>query len=508
MPRTSTTAGFAIAIASAFFGPGARAQAAPLPITNRPVVVDSGYLGNPGSTANVVFHHDLVIEDAHWLRLVFGPTNLPSGSTLRLTSLHDGAIQHFDAASLRDYGFASAYFNGKSVRLELIAGPGTVGNRVSLQAVELESRDAPRPDSICGNTDDRTLFTDARIGRGVSGASACTWWLISECVIITAGHCTSSISTPAIIGFNIPLSTGSGTMVHPPPDDQYPAIVPTLQRENSGIGRDWAVMRMGRNSNHGQYPGEKQGAWFELGNVPGPITGVDIRITGNGRVSTPVSPTWNAVTKTHLGPRISTTRADALRYQTDTTGGNSGSPIIHEQTGHAIGVHTHGGCNASGGGNYGTRIDKPVFANAISSALSQACGTFSLFGQGCGGAGGAPQLTMSGLPDIGQTANVDLTNLPPQQFGLVGYGFSDTVYQGNTLPLALGAFGLTGCTLYASPEFSVFVPTNNGSNTFALVLPNAPALVGLDLFVQYFVTDPTATGGAGVTNAAQIHVGA
>lgn len=40
-----------------------------------------------------------------------------------------------------------------------------------------------------------------------------------------------------------------------------------------------------------------------------------------------------------------------MRYQTDTEGGNSGSPVIDEATGNAVGVHTHGGCSTSGGGN-------------------------------------------------------------------------------------------------------------------------------------------------------------
>jgi len=40
-----------------------------------------------------------------------------------------------------------------------------------------------------------------------------------------------------------------------------------------------------------------------------------------------------------------------MRYQTDTEGGNSGSPVIDDATGVAVGVHTHGGCTTGGGGN-------------------------------------------------------------------------------------------------------------------------------------------------------------
>ena len=46
-------------------------------------------------------------------------------------------------------------------------------------------------------------------------------------------------------------------------------------------------------------------------------------------------------------------------------GGNSGSPVVHEETGEAIGVHTHGGCSETGGSNSGTRIDRPDFANHV-----------------------------------------------------------------------------------------------------------------------------------------------
>lgn len=50
-------------------------------------------------------------------------------------------------------------------------------------------------------------------------------------------------------------------------------------------------------------------------------------------------------------------------------GGNSGSPVVHEETGEAIGVHTHGGCSATGGSNKGTRIDVPAFKLAVDTLL-------------------------------------------------------------------------------------------------------------------------------------------
>src|SRR5690606_20127707 len=55
-----------------------------------------------------------------------------------------------------------------------------------------------------------------------------------------------------------------------------------------------------------------------------------------------------------------------MRYQVDTTGGNSGSPVIDEATGEAVGVHTHGGCTTAGtGSNSGTSLFNTAFWAAV-----------------------------------------------------------------------------------------------------------------------------------------------
>ncbi|TQV77584.1 hypothetical protein FLL45_04535 [Aliikangiella marina] len=54
-----------------------------------------------------------------------------------------------------------------------------------------------------------------------------------------------------------------------------------------------------------------------------------------------------------------------MRYTADTTGGNSGSPIIDEATGEAVGIHSHGGCSSSGGNNNGTSFFNTALWNAI-----------------------------------------------------------------------------------------------------------------------------------------------
>src|SRR5690606_28091966 len=90
-----------------------------------------------------------------------------------------------------------------------------------------------------------------------------------------------------------------------------------------------------------------------------------LRITGYGVVSSPVSPTWEQVQKTHVGPYTIFNNA-TIEYQTDTTGGNSGSPVFLDGTSTAIGIHTHDGCSASSGTNAGTGGNHSPLQSALS----------------------------------------------------------------------------------------------------------------------------------------------
>ena len=101
---------------------------------------------------------------------------------------------------------------------------------------------------------------------------------------------------------------------------------------------------------------------FELA-MPPPVQGQDIRITGYGTTGAGVPREWNQIQKTHAGPYFSIT-GTRLQYQTDTTGGNSGSPVIDDSTGLAIGVHTHGGCSQNQG-NSGTGLNHAGFQNFL-----------------------------------------------------------------------------------------------------------------------------------------------
>ncbi len=142
-----------------------------------------------------------------------------------------------------------------------------------------------------------------------------------------------------------------------------------MQFINGGVGNDWCYFGCFNNSNTGLSPFEAQGDSFAL-ELPQAVSAGDvIRITGHGTTSTPVDPSFNGAQKTHTGPHSNFSGA-TLNYRTDTTGGNSGSPVIFENDGTAIGIHTHGGCTSGGAGaNAGTGANNAEFQSALANPL-------------------------------------------------------------------------------------------------------------------------------------------
>lgn len=340
-----------------------------LPRHDIPFALDSSPLFHVGEGEELIWSETIQVDGAYWLRLRFShlmlagsPLGGPS-STLRITSLEDGAYQILNSRTAREWRNTSAYFNGNAVRLELFACPN---GRLNLVRVDqLTVGEASGPDgtgSICDDSDDRQLSEDPRVGRSIPGG--CTLWLFDDrnnC-LLTAGHCASSTD---VASFNVPLSDANGNYRFPGPEDQYSVDPNSMQVANNGVGNDWCYFGCFPNSNTGLTAFQAQGSSFQLAD-PQPIQGGDmIRITGHGSTSFPVDPSWNGAQKTQLGPYFQFTTME-LRYRTDTTGGNSGSPVILETTGEAIGIHTHGGCGSAGNGsNAGTGFLNTLLAAAL-----------------------------------------------------------------------------------------------------------------------------------------------
>ena len=461
---------------------------------------DSGWIDNPATTPVVVATHTAAVPNALWLRVQLGECHLPRGSELRLVSLQDQATQRFSMSSLRDYQFGSAYFNGNAVRIDLVAAPGSRGNRLAVS--HLLYADGTGADlGICGPTDTRVLSNDPRVGR-LGGC--CTMFLVNEFALATAGHCLGSAS--GIVSFNVPLSDANGTPQYPPPEHQYAFAAGSATSSNGGLGNDWCVVAAVRNSNTNRYPGEVQG-FFYWGTPPS-VGGQTVAVTGYGSHALP---TWSYAQKTHSGPR-QTPDPTTLSFAVHVSGCNSGSPVIEVGTQRAFGITTHAGCDVNGGSNYGTGFGNTALRTALTYLqLSHFAGTTATFGNGCGGAFGVPTLGFSGIPDIGQPMTIEIAGLNPNtnQFGTLLIGTSNSSWSGGSLPAPLAAYGLGGCTLHVRDDAVLFLPTNFGATSYVQQLPNHLSFVAMPIYCQYLALDSTATNAMqGVaTNAGRIRIG-
>ncbi|MCA9289969.1 MAG: hypothetical protein KDA25_02510 [Phycisphaerales bacterium] len=338
---------------------------APLDQIEVDVAVDSGAVVNTAARRGLVYSTVVTVPDAPWIRLVFrelelGAPTIAGGmpTVMRLTSLADGHHQILDATTARQWRNTSAYFNGDAVLVEIIADPRAGHSRMTVDHVIAGAAPGAAA-TICGPDDDRLPSDDPRVARLVP--IGCTAWLIDDpnhC-FLSAGHC---MGAPDVCEFNVPLSASNGDAQHPGPEDQYVVDASSIQSASGGLGNDWAYFGCFPNSTTNLTPFEAQGEFYTLAEVAPPPGIQTLRITGHGVDSSPLE--WNTIQQTHVGPYTELS-GTIIRYVVDTTGGNSGSAVFNEDTGEAIGIHTNGGCNVSGGQNSGCAIHNAGLQNAL-----------------------------------------------------------------------------------------------------------------------------------------------
>eukprot|EP01047_Picozoa_sp_COSAG01_P035885 COSAG01_NODE_2776_length_7094_cov_14.701930_2_plen_282_part_00 len=103
------------------------------------------------------------------------------------------------------------------------------------------------------------------------GSGGCSGWLIQDPAtsvcegsnFLTAGHCGAPASG-GTMQFNVPLSSPTGSINHPGPEDQYSVDPESVQSLNSGVGFDWMYMGCFPNSETGLTAYEAQGDAYEL----------------------------------------------------------------------------------------------------------------------------------------------------------------------------------------------------------------------------------------------------
>lgn len=113
---------------------------------------------------------------------------------------------------------------------------------------------------------------------------------------------------------------------------------------------------------------------------------------------------------------------------------------------------------------------------------------FTAFGQGCPGPVGTPLLTAApgSLPIIGQTLQMQLTNLPPNIFAFPfgAVGFSDQIFNGVPLPAPMDTIGAPGCILFVSIDQEFVLSNQSGAAAWNIPVPFDPSLLGLDAYLQ------------------------
>jgi len=316
----------------------------------RPFHLDSGLKANAGVTAAIAFSQEITVPDANWLRLYFGDVVLKAGSSIRVTSTLDGEVQELDAGTLAMWNNSTAYFNGDTVTVELIAGAGTVGNRLTIDelgvpnGVHQEAGGAGQC-GICGGVDDRVPSTDLWTGRLFPAGCTASIYNTFSCMV-SAGHC---IGGNMVVQFNVPNSQVNCNTLNPPIVDQFP--ITNVVFDSNGPGDDWSVLESGVN-NLGERAYDRYGELRSISSVVATV-GQTCELTGYGvDLTCTLSQTQQFADGT-----ICSVFSNAYEFRVDLRGGNSGSSLTSNHQ--IIGIATHCPCC-----NIATRIGNLDFVAA------------------------------------------------------------------------------------------------------------------------------------------------
>ncbi len=159
------------------------------------------------------------------------------------------------------------------------------------------------------------------------------------------------------------------------------------------------------------------------------------------------------------------------------------------------------------GGGVGGKKKPPTNQSMAYGPLFPAA--YTTYGAGCTGSGGVPAL--SGTPPwIGESFQVDLSNLPSTGAAILFTGFSKTRTRvgGIPLPFDLSPLGAKGCKLLADPFLGQVLTIGQGAAQARIPVPASSVLLGFSLFNQAFVTDAKAnTLGVTTTNGGEGKIG-
>jgi V8-like Glu-specific endopeptidase len=214
--------------------------------------------------------------------------------------------------------------------------------------------------SICGSTNDAqhvnsytgtlgpsTAFVQAN--KGSKGAlettptsgKFCSGSLIATNLFLTAGHCVDAGSVGEFVSFNFERAAGSTALL----TQTHVRITAVVEDALSSV--DYAIVRLEGS------PGSTFGV--------APVAAAD---PANGTAITIIGHPGGQPKQIEAGT-VASRSGNFIRYgNVDTLGGSSGSGVINS-SGQIVGVHTNGGCTASGGTNSGIRIARIRQVSAV-----------------------------------------------------------------------------------------------------------------------------------------------
>jgi hypothetical protein len=142
---------------------------------------------------------------------------------------------------------------------------------------------------------------------------------------------------------------------------------------------------------------------------------------------------------------------------------------------------------SEGGGIQSLNDESWALDNLTIRALNTANpGTVVAYGQGCG-----PTLSVFGSPRIGTNMAVHAANLPT---GTIAAGCTTGTTDFANQPLSLGSLGVPGCFVLhdASIRAGVTMLVQGTAADFVWTIPNLPAAVGVQFYLQAWGPAPNA----------------
>lgn len=344
----------------------------------------AGTIPFPPSDYQIITEDIAVKEAAPWIRLRLADVNLGNNSYLTITSIKDNDVQYFNSQSIEEWKYQTALFNGNALRVEVYIAPGD--KNISLKIVELSVGEflgnQPPPDYLCGS--DTRLSSSYPYVDGRILPIGCSGFATAGGFYMTAGHCLNVSSYDLqVIQFHVPASLCDGTLVACDIEDQYPITYSSRVYQELDAGDDWGIFNVGTNSNTGKTPLEAERSFYHLSRSLAPSY---ILVRGFGTDQNPTGCTglYNSYSQTlqydigsNLGEYFNGSSDAYFEYLADTQNGSSGSVLqsngISGVSAHAIGMHTHGGCDPPSYGNKGTSFEADDTEAAMNSYWQSNC---------------------------------------------------------------------------------------------------------------------------------------